>query len=354
MKTKYLLLFILLICSLTSKAEEKTVTFDASVDRTSEAAISKEGITITAVTRIGNPGAEFDEYSSSTTNPGYYYKITSGASMYISSNVGYITNIIITYRNKGTVNGFDLESDQGTYKENKPTNATWNKGKANSLSFYSSGTNHISSISVTYDRSITMSSSTYATFWCERAYTMPTGLMGYTISGVEDGCVVQGQAFEGGSLVPANTPLLLHGNAGTYAYTTSDDDTAAPAPNMLQCSYGTEVSGSGSYFYKYTYLSATDHTLGFFWDSDDGYSIRLDYGKAFLVISENVAAGVKGFTLSNTWDVTNGIETLKTFQNFRNDTEQTLYDIHGIAHPYSDSLEKGIYITNTGRKIVVR
>ena len=171
---------------------------------------------------------------------------------------------------------------------------------------------------------------------------------------MEDGCVVQGQAFEGGSLVPANTPLLLHGNAGTYAYTTSDDDTAAPAPNMLQCSYGTEVSGSGSYFYKYTYLSATDHTLGFFWDSDDGRSIRLDYGKAFLVISENVAAGVKGFTLSNTWDVTNGIETLKTFQNFRNDTEQTLYDIHGIAHPYSDSLEKGIYITNTGRKIVVR
>ena len=47
MKTKYLLLFILLICSLTSKAEEKTVTFDAKEDRTSEAAISKEGITIT-------------------------------------------------------------------------------------------------------------------------------------------------------------------------------------------------------------------------------------------------------------------------------------------------------------------
>lgn len=345
MKTKYLLLFILLICSLTSKAEEKTVTFDASVDRTDEKTLSKEGITISIT--AGSLSA--------TSNTGYYYRISSGNYITISSVVSKIATIIITYRKESTPAGFTLESGGGDWKDNykKKTNAIW-EGQSSAIRLRSPGTNNITSIAVTYDRSITMSSSTYATFWCERAYTMPTGLTGITISGVEDGCVVQGQAFEGGSLVPANTPLLLHGNAGTYAYTTSDDDTAAPAPNMLQCSYGTEVSGSGSYFYKYTYLSATDHTLGFFWDSDDGRSIRLDYGKAFLVISENVAAGVKGFTLSNTWDVTNGIETLKTFQNFRNDTEQTLYDIHGIAHPYSDSLEKGIYITNTGRKIVVR
>ena len=343
MKTKYLLLFILLICSLTSKAEEKTVTFDASVDRTSEAAISKEGITITAITNAGNPGGDFD---ADTKTYGKHYSIASGSTAYISSTVGYITRVDISYKQEPTA----IQS----VSDGKFSGKTKWTGLTSKFNFYFSGGTKISSIAVTYDRSITMSSSTYATFWCEKAYTMPTGLTGITISGVEDGCVVQGQAFEGGSLVPANTPLLLHGNAGTYAYTTSDDDTAAPAPNMLQCSYGTEVSGSGSYFYKYTYLSATDHTLGFFWDSGDGRSIRLDYGKAFLVISENVAAGVKGFTLSNTWDVTNGIETLKTFQNFRNDTEQTLYDIHGIAHPYSDSLEKGIYITNTGRKIVVR
>ena len=345
MKTKYLLLFILLICSLTSKAEEKTVTFDASEDRTDEKTLSEEGITISLV----RGGIDFNNYTSTHKQN---YKISSGAEFRISSKIGNIKRVKFILSKENDYSKITVDNKAITLSSKKDY-AEWT-GDLTQITFYTLDTNHFSSIAVTYDRSITMSSSTYATFWCEKAYTMPTGLTGITISGVEDGCVVQGQAFEGGSLVPANTPLLLHGNAGTYAYTTSDDDTAAPAPNMLQCSYGTEVSGSGSYFYKYTYLSATDHTLGFFWDSDDGRSIRLDYGKAFLVISENVAAGVKGFTLSNTWDVTNGIETLKTFQNFRNDTEQTLYDIHGIAHPYSDSLEKGIYITNTGRKIVVR
>jgi len=341
MKTKYLLLFILLICSLTSKAEKKIVTFEVGKDSNTDTKakfITKDGITITVT------NGHF--YRSD------YYLFSSGCDVTFSSCVGKITNVHLNFgEDQGTLTHKVNNKNQFTNSKTKKA-ATWT-GSLTSFTAFNSGESQVTSIAVTYDRSITMSSSTYATFWCEKAYTMPTGLTGITISGVEDGCVVQGQAFEGGSLVPANTPLLLHGNAGTYAYTTSDD-TAAPAPNMLQCSYGTEVSGSGSYFYKYTYLSATDHTLGFFWDSGDGRSIRLDYGKAFLVISENVAAGVKGFTLSNTWDVTNGIETLKTFQNFRNDTEQTLYDIHGIAHPYSDSLEKGIYITNTGRKIVVR
>ena len=352
MKTKYLLLFILLICSLTSKAEEKTVTFKASEDRTSEAAISKEGITITAVTRIGNPGAEFDEYSSSTTNPGYYYKIASGASMYISSNVGYITNIIITYRPKGTVNGFKLESDQGTYKENKPTNATWNKGKANSLSFYSSDTNHISSISVTYDRSITMSSSTYATFWCEKAYTMPTGLTGYTISDVTDGKVVYGMTFEAGSMVPAKTPLLLRGNAGTYAYTTSDDNTAAPPPNLLQCATGTEVSSKDTYYYKVSYRSSKDKTIGFFWDAEDGYSVNIDYGKAFMAVPAPVAAGAKGFVFDN---IANGIDMMPIDDAMDGQPKagEWIYDTNGRAYRYSSSINKGIYITKGGRKIVI-
>lgn len=345
MKTKYLLLFILLICSLTSKAEEKTVTFDASVDRTSEAAISKEGISITAITNAGNPGGDFD---ADTKTYGKHYSIASGSTAYISSTVGYITNVQIKYVAKTTVPSISEESTGEFSKNTKWT------GYATSFNFFMSGHGYISSISVTYDRSITMSSSTYATFWCEKAYTMPTGLMGYTISGVEDGCVIKGQTYDAGSLVPANTPLMLRGNAGSYAYTTSDDDSPVPTPNLLRCSDGTEISEDGSLLYKYTYLSSTDHTLGFFRHSLDGHTMKVDYGKAYLAIPDDGAAGAKSLTLNDNWDVTDGIERSVTAEECENDIEQTLYDIHGVVHPKAESLKEGIYITKTGRKIVVR
>ena len=165
MKTKYLLLFILLICSLTSKAEEKTVTFDASVDRTDEKTLSKEGITISIT--AGSLSA--------TSNTGDYYRISSGNYITISSVVSKIATIIITYRKESTPAGFTLESGGGDWKDNykKKTNAIW-EGQSSAIRLRSPGTNNITSIAVTYDRSITMSSSTYATFWCEKAYTMPT------------------------------------------------------------------------------------------------------------------------------------------------------------------------------------
>ena len=289
MKTKYLLLFILLICSLTSKAEEKTVTFKASEDRTVEKTLSKEGITISIT--AGSLSA--------TSNTGDYYRIASGNYITISSVVSKIATIIITYRQESQPAGFTLESGGGDWKDNykKKTNAIW-EGQSSAIRLRSPGTNNITSIAVTYDRSITMSSSTYATFWCERAYTMPTGLMGYTISGVEDKCVIKGQTYDAGSLVPANTPLMLRGNAGSYAYTTSDDDSPVPTPNLLRCSDGTEISEDGSILYKYTYLSSTDHTLGFFRHSIDGHTMKVDYGKAYLAIPDDGAAGAKSLTLN--------------------------------------------------------
>jgi len=347
MKTKYLILLFLLVCAITSKAENKTVTFDASVsvDRTDEKTLSKEGITISIT--AGS--------LSVTSNTGYYYRIASGNYITISSVVSKIATIIITYRQESTPAGFTLESGGGDWKDNykKKTNAIW-EGQSSAIRLYSSNTNNITSIAVTYDRSITMSSSTYATFWCERAYTMPTGLMGYTISGVEDGCVIKGQTYDAGSLVPANTPLMLRGNAGSYAYTTSDDDSPVPTPNLLRCSDGTEISEDGSILYKYTYLSSTDHTLGFFRHSDDGHTMKVDYGKAYLAIPDDGAAGAKSLTLNDNWDVTDGIERSVTAEECENDIEQTLYDIHGVVHPKAESLKEGIYITKTGRKIVVR
>ena len=82
MKTKYLLLFILLICSLTSKAEEKTVTFKASEDRTDEKTLSKEGISIS----MDNGIDKFNKYSSNV----YYYLFSSADTLRFNSSIGNI------------------------------------------------------------------------------------------------------------------------------------------------------------------------------------------------------------------------------------------------------------------------
>ena len=342
MKTKYLLLFIMLICSLTSKAEEKTVTFEVGKDSNTDTKakfITKDGITITVT------NGHF--YRSD------YYLFSSGCDVTFSSCVGKITNVHLNFGAKqGTLSHKVNNKNQFTNSTTKKA-ATWT-GSLTSFTAFNSGESQVTSIAVTYDRSITMSSSTYATFWCEKAYTMPTGLMGYTISGVEDGCVIKGQTYDAGSLVPANTPLMLRGNAGSYAYTTSDDDSPVPTPNLLRCSDGREISEDGSFLYKYTYLSSTDHTLGFFWHSTDGHTMKVDYGKAYLAIPDDGAAGAKSLTLNDNWDVTDGIERSVTAEECENDIEQTLYDIHGVVHPKAESLKEGIYITKTGRKIVVR
>ena len=138
--------------------------------------------------------------------------------------------------------------------------------------------------------------------------------------------------YEAGSMVPANTPLLLRGNAGTYAYTTSDDATDAPTPNLLQCATGTEVSSKDTYYYKVSYRNSTDKTIGFFWDAKDGYSINIDYGKAFMAVPAPVAAGAKGFVFDN---IANGIELLSDGA-FKNCTDMTSVTIPGSVTNIGD------------------
>lgn len=340
MKTKYLLLFILLICSLMSKAENKIVTFEVGKDSNTDTKakfITKDGITITVT------NGHF--YRSD------YYLFSSGCDVTFSSCVGKITNVHLNFGAKqGTLSHKVNNKNQFTNSTTKKA-ATWT-GSLTSFTAFNSGESQVTSIAVTYDRSITMSSSTYATFWCERAYTMPTGLTGYTISDVTDGKVVYGMTFEAGSMVPANTPLLLRGNAGTYAYTTSDDNTAAPTPNLLQCATGTTVSSKDTYYYKVSYRSSTDKTIGFFWDAEDGHSVNIDYGKAFMAVSAPVAAGAKGFVFDN---IANGIDMMPMDDAMDGQPKagEWIYDTNGRAYRYSSSIDKGIYITKGGRKIVI-
>lgn len=346
--------FILLLCltiSLISKAETSTVTFSAEEDRTEETSMSKEGITIDISRNKYNnlPQGSFNKYSSGGE---YYYLMGSGAIFTFTSSVGYITEIELTYRSVGSYNGIikGTNGTKGNY-DNSNSKSTWTcerTAKLNSVAITPrNGANDITSITITYERTITISSSKHATFWCDKAYRMPTGLTGHAISNATNE-ITYGQSYEAGTIVPANVPLLITGNAGSYTYTTVEEGGITPENNMLVCATGATVNDADTYFYKMSYRSSTDKTTGFYWDSEDGHSITVPYAKAFLAIPQTTSAGAKGYDLT---DTTNGI-TLPNINKSQAEFGDTVYDINGKAHTYSTNLPKGIYINAKGEKVV--
>lgn len=289
----------------------------------------------------------FNLYSNSQSAPGYYYRIGSGAILTFTSSMWNITKIVLTYRAKGSINGFTNKSD-GSFNDTKSTTATWT-GTSNSISLRSSNTNNLTSVTITYAPAITISESTYATFWYKEPYIMPAGLTGYTIGSTDEG-IIYGHTYATGTTVPANTPLLIRGPQGTHNITTATSEAPIPTPNMLVCATGETVSNGDTYYYKVSYKSSTDHTVGFYWDSMDGHSITLPYGKAFLPIPLEAAIGAKGYDITN---IANGLAIPTVGNKAKLEIGETLYDINGKQHTYSTTLPQGVYITSKGQKFVI-
>ena len=105
-------------------------------------------------------------------------------------------------------------------------------------------------------------------------------------------------------------------------------------------------------YYKFSYDS-DGKNLGFYWDSDDGKTINIPYGKCYLAISKDElsssgASNAKGFSLS---DIVNGIDNVI---DTTPEMDTKVYDLRGIFIGYSlEGLSKGIYIQN-GKKIVIK
>ena len=351
MNKAFLIISLCLMISLISKAETSTVTFSAEEDRTEEASMSKEGITID-ISRNEYNNLLYGSFNKYSSGGEYYYLMSSGAIFTFTSSVGYITKIELTYRSTGSYNGITKgnHGTEGNYS-NSNSKSTWtckSTAKLNSVAIATKDkANNITSITITYERTITISSSKHATFWCDKAYKMPTGLTGHAISNATNE-ITYGQSYEAGTIVPANVPLLITGNAGSYEYTTVEEGGITPENNMLVCATGATVNDADTYYYKMSYRSSTDKTVGFYWDSEDGHSITVPYAKAFLAIPQTTSAGAKGYDLT---DTTNGIE----FSNINKSQAEfgdIVYDINGKVHTYSTNLPKGIYINAKGEKIV--
>ena len=201
--------------------------------------------------------------------------------------------------------------------------------------------------------SFKISEAGYGTYYSSKAYTMPKGVKGYTITGNEGTSLVMNEAYAAGAVVPAKTALVVEGAANKYYTLVAKSTELTPANNKLHGSDEAEmtyVDGTNVKYYKLSYNNEGNN-LGFYWGSENGAAFTNGAHKAYLALnSETLLSQSRGFSLADlAHGVTTGINpTVKsaTQSNF-------IYDLNGRRINSLNGAAKGVYIMN-GQKVLVK
>lgn len=193
----------------------------------------------------------------------------------------------------------------------------------------------------------------YGTYYSSKAYTMPEGVKGYTITGNEGTSLVMNEAYAAGAVVPAKTALVVEGAANKYYTLVAESTDLTPANNKLHGSDKAEttyVDGTNVKYYKLSYNNEGNN-LGFYWGSENGAAFTNGAHKAYLALdSETLLSQSRGFSLADlAHGVTTGINTTvksATQSNF-------IYDLNGRRINSLNGAAKGVYIMN-GQKVLVK
>lgn len=193
----------------------------------------------------------------------------------------------------------------------------------------------------------------YGTYYSSKAYTMPKGVKGYTITGNEGTSLVMNEAYVAGNVVPAKTALVVEGAANKYYTLVAESTELTPDDNKLHGSDEAEttyVDGTNVKYYKLSYNNEGNN-LGFYWGSENGAAFTNGAHKAYLALgSETLLSQSRGFSLADlAHGVTTGINTTvksATQSNF-------IYDLNGRRINSLNGAAKGVYIMN-GQKVLVK
>ena len=193
----------------------------------------------------------------------------------------------------------------------------------------------------------------YGTYYSSKAYTMPEGVKGYTITGNEGTSLVMNEAYAAGKVVPAKTALVVEGAANKYYTLVAESTDLTPADNKLHGSDEAEttyVNGTDVKYYKLSYNNEGNN-LGFYWGSENGAAFINGAHKAYLALdSETLLSQSRGFSLADlAHGVTTGINT-----TIKSATQSTyIYDLNGRRINSLNGAAKGVYIMN-GQKVLVK
>lgn len=193
----------------------------------------------------------------------------------------------------------------------------------------------------------TITSAGYATYFTDNAFVMPEGVTGYTITEKNGENLTMNAAYEAGATVPANTGLVLKGEAKDYTYNVTTTEVTAPEDNLLHGSVKaatTNVEGAVAY-YK---LADGDNGIGFYYGAENGAAFENGANKAYLAV-KSANSQKQSFSFSELDNTVTAINTAKA-----NATKTTsIYDINGRRLNTLNGAAKGLYIVN-GQKVMVK
>ena len=205
----------------------------------------------------------------------------------------------------------------------------------------------------TYVGNFNITEAGYGTYYSSKAYIMPKGVKGYTITGNEGTSLVMNEAYAAGAVVPAKTALVVEGAANKYYTLVAESTELTPDDNKLHGSDEAEttyVDGTDVKYYKLSYNNEGNN-LGFYWGSENGAAFTNGAHKAYLALdNEKLLSQSRGFSLADlAHGVTTGINTTvksATQSNF-------IYDLNGRRINSLNGAAKGVYIMN-GQKVLVK
>ncbi|MBP5258739.1 MAG: hypothetical protein J6Z41_08415 [Prevotella sp.] len=168
------------------------------------------------------------------------------------------------------------------------------------------------------------------------------------------------EEYSPGSFIPANSAVVLHGNVNTtYTFpvtlrqhpTRDADNILLGFDNASTTTTGNAAADDDYYFYKLTTNKQRNpNSVGFYWSVEDGLPFTSAAHKAFLAIEKDRAANVREFLLGDDGSFVTDIQLIEAVPSTDTDI---VYDLSGRKFRKTDSLPKGIYISN-GKKIVIR
>ena len=193
---------------------------------------------------------------------------------------------------------------------------------------------------------LTISAAKYATFFSDKAIVMPEGVSGniVTIDGAQANLT---EEYVAGDIVPANTPLLLSAEAGTYDAPFTAATNTQNAENLLKGALTNDVITAPANTLLYIFANDSESGLGFYWqkDSGNGQQVKNMAGKAYLQVP--TTSPVQGFRL-NLGDTT-GITAVES-----TNANAPVYTLSGVRVNGSlNNLPAGIYIVG-GKKVYVK
>ena len=181
---------------------------------------------------------------------------------------------------------------------------------------------------IAIDRVISIGSSGYTTFVAPKDVSFPSGVTAYIATSMTSSSL----SLTEKNSVPAGTPVILKGNAGTYSLTgtTTPENVTG---NLLLASNGSVTGGTGIYA-----LAKKNDVVGFY---PVASSVTIPKDKAYI----NTGAQVKGYVFDFEDDATN----IRSMEDGRSMMEDGI--IYNVAGQRLNKMQKGLNIVG-GRKIV--